>query len=322
MSTRLLIGGICEQDIDLFLLEEAVSNRSFVTWLLSLLPDWPVDSQELVLANRSVSQGNGESDVELTFADPAGRRAMLLIENKLDAGFQPQQLARYRERATTYVLQGQCAHASVILLAPTSYAHGAKDAVDAVLSYEDVKAWLEAAGPDERFAYKMQLLDTALTKHRLGYNPETDQPVTTFWNLYWREACRLTPLLQLEDPGPKPAGAGFVWFWSARLPEDLNICHKLPKGSVDLQFPGWGRRLYELSDGIGSNLEPGMEIIRAAKSAAIRLAVPVLHTGRPFDEQVESVRLGLAAAQRLYDWANRYRSRIREIVGGGNGRSE
>jgi hypothetical protein len=317
MSTRVLIGGICEQDLDLFLLEECVSNRHFLAWLCSQVPGWPADPQEVVTAERSVSQGNGESDLELTVRDRNDRRGMLLIENKLDAGFQPHQLARYRERAATYIHQGKCAHAAVILFAPSAYAHRAAGEVDAVVSYEAVKGWLEAAEPDVRIGYKVQLMDAALTKHRLGYNPETDQLVTTFWNRYWREACAIAPELQLNDPGPKAAGAGFVWFWSAILPEDLNICHKLQKGSVDLHFPGWGLRVPELRDTIGTILEPGMEIVRAAKSAAIRIGVPVLQTGRSFDEQADSVREGLGAAQRLHGWANRNRSRIREIVAGG-----
>lgn len=60
---------------------------------------WPAESMDLLAAERSVSEGNGESDLQLTLRDRNNRLGILLIENKLAAGFQPQQLRRYRERA-------------------------------------------------------------------------------------------------------------------------------------------------------------------------------------------------------------------------------
>lgn len=313
MSTKVLIGGICEQDIDLFLLEECVSSRRFLSWLVSQVPGWPQDSRELLAAARSVDQVNGESDLELTVSDSAGRVGKLLIENKLGAGFQPQQLARYRERAAMYVQRSECAHSAVILFAPSIYAHRSAGDVDAVVSYEAVETWLAATESDERIGYKLQLMRSALAKHRFGYNPETDQPVTAFWNLYWREANASAPELQLDEPGPKPAGAGFVWFFPAGLPANLNICHKLSKGFVDLHFPEWGQRVPTLKEDVGPLLETEMEIIRASKSAAIRIRVPILNAGRSFAEQADAVRDGLGAARRLYSWADRNRSRILEI---------
>lgn len=313
MSTKILIGGICERDIDLFLLEECVSSRAFLSWLLSQVPAWPQDSRELLIAARSVDQTNGESDLELTVGDGAGRIGKLLIENKLDAGFQPQQLARYRDRAAMYVQRGECAHSAVMLFAPSAYGPRSSGDVAAVVSYEAVEAWLSETDSDQRIGYKLQLIRSALAKHRFGYNPETDQPVTAFWSSYWHEASAHAPELQLDEPGPKPAAAGFVWFFPGGLPGDLNICHKLPKGFVDLHFPDWGHRVAILKDYVGSLLEPGMEIIRASKSAAIRIHVPVLNTGRPFAEQADAVGDGLVAARRLYLWANRNRSGVLEL---------
>jgi hypothetical protein len=314
LRTRVTIGGICEQDLDLFLLEECVSNDRFLSWLLEQVPGWPPDSRELLAAARSVDQGNGESDLELTVSDGAGRVGRLLIENKLGAGFQPQQLARYRERAAMYLHRDECAHSAVVLFAPSAYARRSAGEVDAVVSYEAVEAWLAATNSDQRIGYKRQLIRSALEKHHLGYNPETDEPVTTFWHLYWREAAARAPELQLNQTGPKPAGAGFVWFRPVDLPASLNICHKLPKGFVDLQFPKCGHRIPMLMNEVGPLLESEMEIVRASKSAAIRIRVPTLNTGRPFEEQTDAVRDGLSAARRLHTWAARNSSRIQEIL--------
>jgi hypothetical protein len=321
LSAQILIGGICERDLDLFLLEECVSNGSFLSWLLSQIPDWPADSRQLLSAARSVNQTNGESDLELNVSDPGGRIGKLLIENKLDAGFQPEQLARYRERAAMYVRRGDCAYSAVMLFAPDAYTHRSSAKVAAVISYEAVEAWLAATGSDHRTGYKLKLLRSALAKHRLGYNPETDQPVTDFWGAYWREAEVTAPQLQLAEPGPKPAAAGFVWFFPAGLPGDLNICHKLPKGFVDLHFADWGNRVSTLKAQLQPLLDAEMEVVRASKSAAVRIPVSVVNTGRPFLEQIDSVREALGAAKRLYSWANRHRSVILEISHAAAGRS-
>jgi hypothetical protein len=314
VSANIKIGGICEQDLDLFLLEECVSGRPFLSWLLSQVPRWPEDCKELVAAERSATRGNGESDLELTLRDNVGRVGMVLIENKLAAGFQPQQLPRYRDRASMYVQQDRCAHASVILFAPRAYTRAREADVDAVVEYEAVEAWLRGRQPDERLPYKLQLLATALQKHGLGYNPATDLPVTTFWNLYWREATTLAPELRMSDPGTKPGAAGFVYFREAQLPESLTLCHKLPKGAVDLQFAGWADRIAALEGSLRPLLEPGMEVARATNSAAVRIQVPVLSTGRPMAEQVESVREGLDAAKQLHAWVKRHRARIVELL--------
>lgn len=50
-----------------------------------------------------------------------------------------------------------------------------------------------------------------------------------------------------------------------------------------------------------------MEIVRASKSAAVRLRVPVLHTDRPFADQGTAALQGIATAARLLDWARRQR---------------
>lgn len=309
---RVLIGGVSEQDLDLFLLEECVSNRRFLTWFLARVSGWPTGLTELVTAARSVDQVNGESDLELTLRSESGDIGRLLVENKLSAGFQPRQLARYRERGRMYVDRGDCARAFVVLVAPEVYSHGAAAEVDGFVSYEDIQTWLAAEEGDNRAAYKLQLLHAALNKSRLGYNPETDQPVTDFWNSYWLEATSCARELAMHQPGPKPAGAGFAWFFPANLPAGLNICHKLGRGFVDLHFPGWGDRVAALSSRIDSILPAEMKIVRAEKSAAVRLSVPVLNTGRPFAEQKDSARAGLDAAKRLFAWADQHRTVIEE----------
>lgn len=46
------------------------------------------------------------------------RRVRILIENKLDAAFQPQQAERYRTRGDAYLQNGECDRWVTVLLAP------------------------------------------------------------------------------------------------------------------------------------------------------------------------------------------------------------
>jgi len=319
MSPRIEIRGICEQDIDLFMLEECASNQPFLDWLLSQVPGWPKECRELLTGARSIDHADGESDLELTVMGSAGHVGRLLVENKLAAGFQPHQLERYRGRAAMYVERGECAHAAVILLAPRCYAGRAAGKVDAVVSYEDVEAWLATSEPDPRIGYKLRLIRSALAKSRRGYNPESDGAVSEFWHRYWQQAEAEAPQLGLEQPGAKPAGAGFVWFSPSGLPENLNICHKLTRGFVDLHFPEWGGRAHALKVQLGPHLDADMSVARAGKSAAIRMRVPALNIGRPFEGQLDAVRKGLDAARRLCAWADRSRARIRQVYAKASG---
>jgi hypothetical protein len=302
---KVTLGGICEQDLDFFFLEEVLVNSSFRTWLLSKVPGWPTTFSDLAYAGRSIQHPNGELDLMFTFQDLAGDQACLLMENKINAGYQRDQLLRYQRRASELLVSGGFGHVAVALLAPRAYASGSSGKVDAMISYEDVEGWLSSQVPDERTSYKLCFVRTALEKHASGYNPDSDQPVTDFWQAYWREARSRAPELEMRNPATKPAGAGFVWFSCSDLPGDLKICHKLSKGHVDLHFPGLGNRVAQLRVALAEVIEPDMEVAPATASAAVRLVVPPLKTGLPFAGQEEDVRQGIDAASTLRAWARR-----------------
>ena len=53
---------------------------------------------------------------------------------------------------------------------------------------------------------------------------------------------------------------------------------------------------------------------RAAKSAVIRVLVPPLDLNLPPEDQVEDMKLGIAAAGALLGWARKHEVRLREIL--------
>lgn len=119
-------------------------NNRFGDWLFhtcfsqgSDLPERP----EFISAAASVWQGNGETDIVATWTSSAGQRFTLLIEDKLTAGFQDAQGARYAERAK--VLRADGVTCRSLLMAPKAYLAGANPEArffDLTLALEDVVA--------------------------------------------------------------------------------------------------------------------------------------------------------------------------------------
>lgn len=287
MSTDLNISGVSERDVDLLLLEEFLSSLAFQEWFVAQALGPDVRLGRLVEAKRSVTDSTGESDLEVAFSDSEGKRARLLIENKVGAGFQREQAARYQRRGDGYVAQGRCATFYAVLVAPKRYFGGA-DSVKGFggrVTYEQILAWFQGADElGERRAYKTALLRSAIDKGTLGYQPVEDASVTNFWRSYWTLASERGPELEMSEPIGKPSGATFICFRPPSLTGGVEICHKLTYGYVDLQLPRMGRRLNEVRSVLASHFEDGMALARATGSAAVRIRVPTLDSRRPCSE--------------------------------------
>jgi len=304
-SIEFTVAGVCERDIDLLLLEEFVASPDFVEWFARAAGlDWPGELR-LVRAGRGVTQSMGESDLELVVAAAADFRAVLLVENKIDASFQPDQAARYHQRARDYVDRGAARACRTVLVAPHRYLGGqpADKGFDAWLSYEQIGRWLEDVDlHGRRRRFRRYLLAEAVTKATHGYQPEADAAVTAFWHDYWRLATVEAPGLGVPDPCGRPATSSFVYMHPGDLPPGVRLVHKLAHGRVDLQFAGLGRRLAELHRRYGPLLAEGLSIRRAGESAVIRRPVPPLNPGAPFAPQTAAARTGLHAASELLSW--------------------
>ena len=169
---------------------------------------------------RSVTQSTGESDLEVALESGGGDPVRLLIENKVNAGFQPQQAERYRTRGSTYLERGDCSSFRTVLVAPDRFFGSATDlkGFDAQVTYEAIRDWfanIHAMGT--RKVYKEALLTAAIQKGTLGYQPEEDAPVTKFWHMYWHLAQVYAIELEMMEPLSKPARAGFIYFHPTKL---------------------------------------------------------------------------------------------------------
>jgi hypothetical protein len=95
---------IRERDIDLLLLEEFHCSEPFQHWFLAQTIGSVSDSIRLCSAAHSVVSSNGESDLVVEFFSSNQERWCFLIENKVDADFQPEQAERYAARRDDYVV--------------------------------------------------------------------------------------------------------------------------------------------------------------------------------------------------------------------------
>lgn len=301
----LSVAGVSERDIDLLLLEEFVSSPGFAKWFSGQIGLDEKSDLRMISARRSVTQSTGESDLEVVLAGPEGVAIRLLVENKITAAFQPRQAARYQERGRTYREREDCTDYKTVLVAPARYlgddssSHG----FDACVSYEAVLSWFATSrGLGERGWYKQSLVRSAIDKAVHGYQLVEDAPVTDFWRSYWLLSLRVAPALEMPEPIGKPSRAGFIYFRPGTLPRGVSIVHKLPHGHLDLQFAHRAGDLARLRAEVVDALRPGMTIERAGRSAVIRQKVPVLNTGRAFQDQEPDVRSGLELALQLLEW--------------------
>ncbi|MBM3331330.1 hypothetical protein FJY68_05680 [candidate division WOR-3 bacterium] len=150
MNEDLTLESVTERDVDLLLVEELKCSEGFREWFLSQLalalgraPWQRLSSFRVRHSVSGVGKHAGETDVEVSFA-AAGTRVLVLVENKLDAPFQPDQAQRYVLRARELVEQHKYDEALPVLLAPSGYigSTSTSEEFDAAISYEDVMKYL------------------------------------------------------------------------------------------------------------------------------------------------------------------------------------
>lgn len=303
MKTKIAIQDVCERDLDLMFMEEAVASTKFRALLLSAVGA-PTEL-ELVEANRSVVTDNGESDLELTF-EGLGLHLRILIENKVDAALQPNQAQRYRDRAAWYEAQQVCDKAVTMIVAPNAYFGENRSAFDfdAHLSYEEVLAWLQQEPTlGTRVLYKEGLLKSAIDRGRRGWQLRPDAPAAAFWVDYFAFAQRIAPELRMPFPKREiPSQSHFIRFRPLGLPPGVDLYHKFAYGHVDLQFAAMGHDMPTFERKYGKHRTHLMLSEEAGKSAVIRMLVEPIPIGATLAEVESTVANALASAKTLVRW--------------------
>ena len=80
------------------------------------------------------------------------------------------------------------------------------------------------------------------------------------------------------------------------------IIHK-GYGAVDLQFAGQADNLNNLIDQFANLLTEEMEMVKAGKSASIRIIVDQIDVTKDFNDQQDIIETAFQKADTLYHWA-------------------
>jgi hypothetical protein len=288
-----------ERDIDVLLQEELLFNdqvRELFCQALSLEP--PIDVRSCAL---SVVDATGETDV-LAYYSAGPRKGILLIENKIDAEFQPHQPERYKARATSLAREGKCEEAFCVLMAPAAYVREGDSAFaqfDALVSYEDVAEAI-AAEKTPRAKHRSALLKRAVERAHNAYVMLPDPEVGQLWQRIYGIASTELPLLRMKEPGTKGGQSKWVTL-KIDLPNRVTIDWKISRGIVDLSFwKGAAMQPKEQIDlsGLGENASVE-KLGEGTIAVRLRLGEIPAMWRNPSDDQI---RAGLLAAKRLYEF--------------------
>lgn len=220
------VESVRERDIDFLLVEELISSKAFVDYVIEKLE---LPSCDMITnIQRSVNDfGLGETDIFVGYRH-GDLRIGILIENKLDAIFQPEQAERYSSRARQYEAGGRFDTTYEALIAPAQYINH-QNAFSRSVSYEQLIEYFQNTSFGVRGEFKATLLTIASEKLRRGYVAVNSEPNQAFWQSYYRHLITELPLVSMKPVSVVPAGSDWI---------DLSIgsrrfVHKLKKGQID-----------------------------------------------------------------------------------------
>jgi hypothetical protein len=257
-----------------------------------------------------------ESDLEIAFESSSGE-ILFIIENKINAQFQPNQAEDYKNRGIEYVRRGKCSEFYTVLFAPKDYIRAIEQnhKFHYYLSFEKVIEFFFTQNQlGNRAKYKIEVLTRAIEKY--GYrrqisnsSKKTYQPsdvnhgITSFWEHYWEDLSERIPELYMPRPGIKGPASTFIGLAKSVLPPKVIIYHKFVHGYVDLQFDSLGNNAESLINVFRNYIEVGMSIQKVGKSAVVvRIEVPKINPHMFYDAIQEDVHKGQDSAEVLLKW--------------------
>jgi hypothetical protein len=296
LAARHVLDSIEERDLDLPLMIAMNGSESFRNHFIKKVTGNPPARFEK--AWRGLFGPNGETDLTVVYSDSIGGRAAILIEDKIDASFQPGQAARYRERGDLGIKNGDWTRFTTCLCAPEAYAkpYAAGPDWDCAVYIEEVIALLSTCA-DSYTAFLAEAIGRALIKSINGGFVEIPA-ASAFWKNY-RDLCMAEfPDLSISRL-PESQGANPPWpcFAADRLPHRIRLEHKPPSNCVDLTLKDFAYQ--QALNRLSGRLPEGFAVKSTPPSSAIRiLASPIIAT-EPFDQQIEATRHIFRAARRL-----------------------
>lgn len=283
-----------EIHIDFLLWEELEVNEIFLAKFIEACVGAD-DFDSLLNIEHSLSDHLGESDLVLRYRSKSSEFVGILIEDKIGAGFQPDQAERYMKR-------GEIGKSKLwerfitCLVAPERYINKGHKFMTAV-SLELMSEWIDV--PEPRAQFKIAVLKSAINKEQHTGAQQIDEIITNFRIKYFELLKQSKTKLSMNYP--KPSWKGETWFRLKHpsLPNKLYIHHKADRGFVDLTFPK-----VNAADmlKIGLQLEHDMNIEQTGKSTSIRIISPAIDDFNNFEEKIDQLQATFQTAMRLVDF--------------------
>ena len=282
-----------ERDMDLLIIEEFLADCNFADIFVSKICSNEYTVEDVYHSKRDAEYG--ESDIVIVL-NVGGKRHALHIEDKVDAMAMPNQCNRYDDRAKKDISLNQYDSYSVFIVAPEKYLQENKEAkkYPNKVTYEELLNFFKKK-EGVRYKYKIALIDRAITDQKNGYQYEADARMVDF--------CKNLSEFQ-KQKHPKLPPLSVAW-WPECLTfiKGAKIIFKANKGHCDLQF---GKTTVdELYDKVKDYLAPYMHIVKANKSASIRIEVTPINFEESFSLHLDNVDSALAALVELYELSSK-----------------
>jgi hypothetical protein len=300
-----------ERHLDFLLEEEFATNSTFLEFFIKLATESNHDSPRPPLppsqdwncrAIRSVTTSAGESDVLVTYksAAPGSPRVAILIEDKIDAVFQPNQPQRYVERGETQTGINWDKFWTC-LVAPQKYGHDLAG-FDARVSLESIRDFFRSSG-DTRSTFKANIIEQALKKFGDTGIKNVDPIMTEFRTFYAQQAE-----LYFSETGPSWEPARDAWYddsWfnfrSQDLPKDSVIVHKIKAGVVHLSFRNL--QAESVHEALKEPLQNSrIKVVQTGKSASLQISVSPIHNFTDPSQSKDILATAFLAVDELFQF--------------------
>jgi hypothetical protein len=234
-----------ERHIDYVLEEEFSVNPDFLRFFLEQARLTAGDQSRIVgcteesdcIAVRSATTAKGETDLLVKYGANSGALpTAILIEDKIRAGFQPDQAKRYRERGDEGKGQ-EWAQYWTCLVAHAKYS-AAKGDFDAVVSLEALHDYF-AMKTDERSRFRTRVLEQTIRKFEATGIQSVDPGMTRFRAMSSAECAKvLEPGRWVYDKA-RDAWWDDTWFFfrDTAWPKGVQIRHQARTGHIGLILP-------------------------------------------------------------------------------------
>jgi hypothetical protein len=307
------IDRITERDVDVSITEELNISLPFANWVVGHTARFKDKKLTNAEAFVSLFDSSGETDVTVILTDQDENNFGLLIENKIDAMFQPNQIERYFHRGNRGILDKKWSGFAVVVLAPRAYLerHVECAKADAQIAYEDVAAFFKERDPTLRGQYRAAFFENAAPRGSSAYIRQQDDETNEFWNAAYLLATDNFPILEMRQPD-YASGTTWVTFRPSDLPSRVHVDLKADRGIVDLTFSNVNRdRFANVASGW---LLANSNIQQASKSSVIRQHCTPFVVSPEFQEVKSAVEDGFKKCKLAVEYFRLHRAELTALL--------